>query len=137
MDKEERRNIVTKAFPDILREMLKQYTNHYNPDIYYVIEGDMLSIENAIIMKEQYDVEVVCVGVPNMTKEDLFDRTRQNAAKFGCWTNEYSDSELLGLCQNIIDQSKREVIIAKDNDLIYLDTSFGPQCLIDYVGSLD
>lgn len=86
IDEKERKLIVNKAFPRFIEHILKQYQNYYNPDTYYVIEGDILSIEDTLLVQKNCDVEIICIGTPNISKEDLFKRIRQNAIKYGCWT---------------------------------------------------
>lgn len=136
VDKKERKIIVRKAFPKIINKMIEQYKNYYNPNLYYVIEGDILSIEDALEMYKQYEIEIVCLGMPKINLHDLFERIRMYASKYGCWTDKYSDSELFDRCQEFIEQSKKEEKIAKENNISYLDTSFGLDCLLEYVKSL-
>lgn len=117
--------------------MLKQYTSFYNPDLYYVIEGDLLSVADALDIKKEYDVDVVCIGTPNINENDLFNRIRINASAHGCWTEKYSDVELHKLCSEIIEQSKKELMFCKSNNLIYLDNSYSNKYLQDYVDSFN
>lgn len=133
MNKKERKAIVKKAFPQIINKMLNQYQRYYNPTLYYVIEGDLLSIKDALKLYQQYEVELVCVGVPKMKPHDLFVRIRTYASKYGCWTDKYSDIDLLEKCGKFIKQSQKEEKIAKENNLIYLDTSSSIDCFSEYV----
>lgn len=135
-DKNERNNAVKKAFPDFINKMLKQYQEYYNPELYYVIEGDILSIEDALKMYYQYEIEIVCIGTPKIEKQVLFERIRTNASKYGCWTEKYTDDELLKECEKIIERSKTEESISKENNLTYLDTSINMDCLLEYVKKL-
>lgn len=90
----------------------------------------------AIEIKNNYDIDVVCIGTPNIEENDLFNRIRKNASIHGCWTEKYSDNELHKLCNEIINQSKKEMKIAKENGLIYLDNSNSNKCLQDYVNKI-
>ena len=136
MNKEEKKNYVKNIFPSLLKAMLNQYIKYYNPEMFYIIEGDLLSIEDAIKIKKEYDIDIVCIGTPNISEIDLFNRIRNNAKNHRCWTKCLSDSELHTLCEEIIEESKKEEIISKDNNLIYLDNSYSNLCLQDYVDNL-
>lgn len=136
VEHKERKAIVKNAFPKFMNKILEYYQNYYNPDTYYIIEGDILSIEDALLLKNNYDIEIVCIGVPNTNETNLFKRIRENAAKYGCWTKKYSDEELLNSCSKYIEQSKKEELIAKENKLIYLDTSLNTECLNEYVKNM-
>lgn len=135
-DKKDRKEIVRKAFLNFINKMLEQYQKYYNPDLYYVIEGDMLSIEDALYLKKLYEIDIICVGTPNITEENLFKRIRENSLKYGCWTKGYSDNELFDLCHKIINQSRKEKKISGENNIIYLDTSVDYSCLLNYVEEL-
>ena len=74
MNKEERKNYVKNIFPSFLEAMLNQYIKYYNPEMFYIIEGDLLSIEDAIKIKKEYDVDIVSIGTPNISENDLYDR---------------------------------------------------------------
>lgn len=136
MNKEEKKNYVKNIFPSFLKAMLNQYIKYYNPEMFYIIEGDLLSIEDAIKIKKENDVDIVSIGTPNISENDLFNRIRTNAKKHGCWTKSLSYLELHKLCVEIIEQSKKEEIISKENNLIYLDNSYSNTCLQEYVDNL-
>ena len=74
MNKEEKKNYVKNIFPSFLEAMLNQYIKYYNPEMFYIIEGDLLSIEDAIKIKKEYDVDIVSIGTPNISENDLYDR---------------------------------------------------------------
>ena len=80
-------------------------------------------------------MSVFCIGTPNINEIDLFNRIRKNAAINGCCTEKYSDEELHKLCNEIIEQSKKELIVSKENKLIYLDNSYSNECFQNYVDS--
>ena len=88
--------------------MIEEYEKYYNPKTYYVIEGNLLDAELALELHRKSDVDVVFVGMPKNNPNILFERIRLNALKYSCWTNKYSDSELLIRCQEIIEQRKKE-----------------------------
>ena len=136
VDKKERKDIVKKAFPKFVSKILEDYKKFYNPDLYYVIEGDAISIEESLKIFNSQEIEIICVGNPNIKPKDLFKRIRTNALKYGCWTEKYSDEELLGRCKEFIKQSQKEEKIAKENNLIYLDTSSNMNCLLECVERL-
>jgi adenylate kinase family enzyme len=133
VEKEERLKIVRESFPTFVKEMLKQYTCYYNPELFYVIEGDLLSLESAIDIKKEFDIDIVCVGAPTITEPHLFKRIIDNGKKYGCWTEKYTDIELHKLCEEIIEQSKKEYKLANKKGLIYLDNSYDNACLQKYV----
>lgn len=136
-EKKERNKLVKGMFPDFLKTMLKQYTNYYNPDLFYIIEGDILSINDAIEIKKDYDIDIVCVGTPNIKEIDLFNRIRKNASIYGCWTEKYSDEQLHKLCNQIIKQSKEELKISEESGLIYLDNSYNNKCFQNYIDFIE
>ena len=136
MEKKESKKVVKESFPSFIRAMLKQYTKYYNPDFYYILEGDILSIEDALEIKKDFDVDIVCVGTPSIDENDLFNRTRKNASINGCWTKSYSDDQLHNLCNEIINRSKKEMNISSDNELTYLDNSYNSECFQDYANSI-
>lgn len=136
VDKKERKEIVAKAFPVFAEKILEYYQNYYNPDTYYIIEGDILSLEDALKLYSKFEIDVVCIGTPNINVNDLFKRIRENSIKYGCWTTKYSDEELLNVCKGYIERSKKEEEIAKENGLTYLDTSLNNDCLEEYVKNL-
>jgi adenylate kinase family enzyme len=74
MNKEEKKNYVKNIFPSFLEAMLNQYIKYYNPEMFYIIEGDLLSIEDAIKIKKEYDVDIFSIGTPNISENDLYDR---------------------------------------------------------------
>ena len=135
--KKERKLAVKSVFPAFIDKILEHYQKYYNPDLYYIIEGDMLTIEDAVLLKDKYNIEIICVGKPNTSKEELFKLMRENSSKYGCWTEKYTDVELLDKCQKIIEQSIREEKIAKEKDIIYLDTSINNNCLLEYLNNID
>ena len=136
VDKDKRKAIVTSAVPKFIKKIIDHYQRYYNPDMYYIVEGDILSIEDAIEIRNQYEVDIVYVGMPNINENDLFNRIRENAFKYGCWTSKYSDIELHKRCLDIIEQSKRDKIVADKNGVVYLDTSLNNDCLFNYVKCL-
>ncbi len=136
MKQEERKNYVKNIFPSFLKAMLNQYIKFYNPEMFYVIEGDLLSIEDAIKIKEEYDVDVVCIGTPNINENELFDRIRNNAAIHKCWTKKLSDNELNILCTEIIEQSIKEKKISQEKGLIYIDNSKNNNTMKNYINSI-
>jgi hypothetical protein len=119
-----------------MRTMLNQYINYYNPELYYVIEGDLLSIESDVEIKNEFDVDVVCIGTQTIKESDLFRRIKDNANKHGCWTEKYTDIELYKLFKDIINKSIKDREIAKENKLIYLDNSYGEEILKNYVNNI-
>ena len=94
IEKSTRKEIVTNAVPKFIKKIIEHYQKYYNPDMYYIIEGDILSIEDAIEIRNQYEVDIIYVGMPNIKEIDLFNRIRENASKYGCWTSKCSDIEL-------------------------------------------
>ena len=136
ISRNEQKAIIKSAFPIFLDKMLEQYKNYYNPDLYYIIEGDILSIEDALVLRDRYNIDIICIGKPNISAENLFKVIKKNCAKYGCWTEKYTDIELLDKCKKIIDQSKIEERISKKNGIIYLDTSKNNNCLLEYAKNL-
>lgn len=135
-DKNERKQIVENIFPNLIDKMFDQYQKYYNPDLYYIIEGDMLYIKDALEISRQHNVDIICIGTPNIKSEALFNRIRENALKYGCWTSKCSDEELISICQEIINQSKEEEAFAKNNNIVYLDTSLNNNSLLKYIENL-
>lgn len=136
IDKKESELIVEKAFPQIINRMVEQYSNHYNPNLYYIIEGDILSIEEALKIKQKYDVEIVCIGMPIIQPRDLFARIRHYSSKYGCWTDKLTDEGLLEKRQQFIKRSKKDLKLAEENNITYLDTSLNMDCIKKYVVNL-
>lgn len=133
IEKSTRKEIVTNAVPKFIKKIIEHYQKYYNPDMYYIIEGDILSIEDAIEIRNQYEVDIIYVGMPNIKEIDLFNRIRENASKYGCWTSKCSDIELHKRYYDIIEQSKKDKIVADENEIVYLDTSLNNDCLYNYV----
>ena len=133
VDKKEKKQIVKNAFPQIINKMIEMYCKFYNPKTFYVLEGDELSIEDAFEISKKNGIDIVCVGTPNIKANEFFKRIRDYSVKHRCWTDECSDSELLELCEELINRSKEEAKFAKANGITYLDTSYDLNCLSEYV----
>ena len=90
-----------KLFPEFLKHLLDNLKKKDNKlNLYYVLEGVDISDELLEYYNNQPDTTVICLGKPQLTREEYFTQVRYYEQRYlyGEWTKRLTDQELLKYC---------------------------------------
>ena len=127
-------NGMKKLFPKFLSSLINNTKKKDNKlDLYYVLEGVDISEELLEEFDAQDDVTVICLGKPNLSREEYFNQVRYYEKRYlyGEWTKRLSDDELLRYCDYWILEANYIKQLCEEKGYLFFDTSYNQEKVIN------
>ena len=122
-----------KTFPEFLKNLLDNSKKKDNKlDLYYILEGVDISDELLEYFHKQPDTTIICLGKPQLTREEYFAQVRYYEQRYlyGEWTKRLSDEELYAYCDYWINEAKQIKKMCEEKGYLFFDTSFNQEKVI-------
>lgn len=129
----ERGKGMKKLFPEFLKSLLNNSKTKDNKlGLYYVLEGVDISEEVLEEFDKHDDVTIICLGKPQLTREEYFKQVRhyEEIYLYGEWTKRLSDEELYRYCDYWINEANYIKKLAEEKGYLFFDTSFEQEKVI-------
>lgn len=112
-------------FYNLYRQLL-DFNNRYKDDgnTYFLIEGTNFTVEEVLKNYNDGSCLVIFVGKPQLSGEEYYQDMRSREEAFDSWTKRRPDELLRIWAQGYADKSRGDEIACKQNNWLYLDTSF-------------
>ena len=122
-------------FVKFIEAYLSLMVKYDNPlGMYCIIEGDSIKAEDAIKYLGDSDNQVVILGKPKLTPQQLFEQVRRAEEHYGGWTVKRSDDSIIKLCKEWVERANTDKKLSETYGITFLDTSYNYQVLIEFCG---
>ena len=132
----DKKEVNMKQFPDFVEKYFDISTYKDNDNgMFYIIDGGRLPNDIALRFKDKPNTLVVFVGKSKISANTFFKQIRKHESTYdyGGWTKRIDDETLMKWCASWIKDSIRDEKFCKENDLIFVDTSFNQKRVLKQI----
>lgn len=125
-----------ELFPAFVKNLVMNSKEKDNKiGLFYVLEGVDISNDLLEFFNNQTDFVVICLGKPQLSREEYFKQVRcyENKYLYGEWTKRLTDQELLKYCDYWIKEANQLQTLCKEKGYLFFDTSFNQEKVINNV----